>query len=87
MKIIYIVPAWSDQAGQCRIVSRNVDNCTQAPQYRDNQQGWKEVGLMNSQGKLVCFEGAEAERQEIKDCEPLMAGMYFTFTTEFPATA
>lgn len=73
---IYIVPAWSDQAGQCRIVARDDDFAgTARDNYRAEPDKWREAGLMNSQGKLVCFDGSDAARQELKDCEPLMAGL------------
>lgn len=71
----YIVPAWSDQAGQCRIVLADGRHMDPARSYKANPGLWKEVGLMNSQGRLVCCENIGNLREELKDCEPLMAGL------------
>ncbi|MFI0610078.1 MAG: hypothetical protein ACH37Z_19565 [Anaerolineae bacterium] len=75
-----IVPAFSDQAGQCRIV------CRQGPlvkdallHYRANPQEWRESGLMNSRGSLVCMDAPKDVIAEFKACEPLMAGTCFVF--------
>jgi hypothetical protein len=81
MKTVYIVPAWSDQAGQCRIVAtvtaQKLSNV--ARDYDHYPDKWREVGIMNSQGKLVCYDGKPEERAEILSCEPLAAGMVFEF--------
>lgn len=82
MKTCYlIVPAWSDQAGQCRIVSRTHEIKHPSPlqHYREFPSQWGEVGIMNSQGKLVCLDAPDAVIQEFKDCEPLAAGLTLTF--------
>lgn len=75
MQTLYIVPAMTDPAGQCRIVSTEGKPKDPAALYRARPDLWKEFGLMNSRGKLVC---ANAAGQEIKDMEPLMAGMTIT---------
>lgn len=74
----YIVPAWSDQAGQCRIVSHagRVENAQAS--YRDCPEQWREAGLMNSQGRLICLDGTAFAVAEFRDCEPLMAGLQIT---------
>lgn len=79
-KTYLIVPAWSDQAGQCRIVCRegvpaSIDALTS---YRTEPDLWKEAGLMNSRGKLVCLNDKEAFKEMSLD-EPLMAGCQYTF--------
>lgn len=82
MKTCYlIVPAWSDQAGQCRIVSRTheVIHPKSLQHYREFPSQWGEVGLMNSQGKLVCLDAPPAVIQELKDSEPLSAGVCWSF--------
>src|ERR1700754_309481 len=72
-----IVPALSDQAGQCRIVACEGDIRKALQDYRSNPDAWKETGLMNSQGKLVwCHELGDL-REQLKKCEPLMAGTTF----------
>lgn len=73
----YIVPALTDISGQCRIVMAdgNVGNARDS--YRAYPDLWKEVGLMNSQGQLVCCENIGNLRQELEDCAPLMAGTQF----------
>lgn len=69
---LYIAPAMTDQAGQCRIYSADGKVHDAARLYRQQPNLWKEVGIMNSRGKLVCCEVAF---HEIRDMEPLMAGM------------
>lgn len=75
MTTYYIVPAWSDQAGQCRIVSFEGDPENAPRHYKENQASWKEVGLMNSRGDLIYLNASPEAIQEFKDCEPLMAGL------------
>ena len=77
---VYIVPAWSDQAGQCRIVATdgNVKDATAS--YRNQPERWMEVGHMNSQGKVISLSRELQDAgllQEMRDCEPLMAGGQF----------
>lgn len=74
----YIVPAWSDQAGQCRIVSREGDVENAPDSYRQRPEQWKEAGRMNSQGRLVCLDGTALAVAEFRDCEPLAAGLVIT---------
>ena len=81
MKTIFIVPAWSDQAGQCRLVATSTFKSVGDAKrdYEHYPDKWREVGIMNSQGKLVCFDGTAKERDDIKASEPLMAGLVFEF--------
>jgi hypothetical protein len=79
MKTVLIVPAWSDQAGQCRIVAKSGSTRNPLKDYRDRPDQWQEVGLMNSRGELVCYSGLPFEIDEIKECQPLSAGMVFEF--------
>lgn len=81
MITLYIAPALSDQAGQCRIYATEaVFNASVASHYRLHPALWKEVGLMNSRGKLVCFEGTIQQRQDLIDDQPLMAGLTYTYS-------
>jgi hypothetical protein len=82
MKTYLIVPAWSDQAGQCRIVVtttfKSIGNALR--DYHDYGDKWREAGIMNSQGKLVCIDGLTSEqRRQIVADEPLAAGMSWEF--------
>ena len=80
MKHFYIVPAWSDQAGQCRIVSRETDSRIDVHKsYNESPELWKEAGLMNSRGTVVCISATPEQIQDIKSCEPLMAGTSFSY--------
>lgn len=74
MNTAYIVPALTDMAGQCRIVSREGKVSDPRRDYENNPELWTEIGLMNSQGKVVCLQGPQALRDDLADCEPLMAG-------------
>jgi hypothetical protein len=81
MKTVYIVPALTDQAGQCRMVATVTFTSIRNPamDYRDYNDKWRECGIMNSKGKLVCYDGKPEESAHIQSCEPLMAGMIFEF--------
>lgn len=79
-----IVPAVTDLAGQCRIVMRAHDIVHPSPlqHYREYPQQWRDVGLINSRGCVVALEAPAEVRTEFKDCEPLMAGLSFSFASE-----
>lgn len=76
---LYIVPAWSDQAGQCRIVGQLDPDGDACASYRTHPERWMEAGLMNSRGELVCLgkQYGRSAWDELKSCEPLMAGTSF----------
>jgi hypothetical protein len=77
---VLIVPAWSDQAGQCRIVATDGDIKDALKSYRADPARWSEVGLMNSSGKVVHLSQELQDAgllDEMRDCEPLMAGTAF----------
>ena len=73
---LLIVPAWSDQAGQCRIVARHGTPFKALQDYRENPDPWLEVGLMDSKGYVRCIVPGFAS---IKDDEPLVAGTSYYF--------
>ena len=77
--IYYIVPALTNLGGQCRIVATSQDIASPKDDYRENPGRWKEVGLMNSAGRLVCMQAGREIIADIKACEPLMAGMVFRY--------
>jgi hypothetical protein len=85
-----IVPAWSDQAGQCRIVARDHEEFHTSgdrmrvglDNYRAQPHLWSEVGVMNSRGELVCLDAPVGVYGQFKACEPLMAGTTYTFEAE-----
>lgn len=79
----YIVPAWSDQASQCRIVSRTTTVPVDARKdYLENSELWHEAGLMNSRGELVYLSANKDQYDDIKGCVPLMAGCQFTYEVD-----
>ena len=82
-----VVPAVTDVAGQCRIVvhlnwkryeSPN-DQEWESPlaHYREHPEEWRDVGLMNAQGSVRCLDAPADVLQDMRECEPLCAGMYF----------
>lgn len=87
MKITYlIVPAMTDQAGQCRIVARkHLDDHIFKPSaldnYRNDPDAWYEAGLMDSRGKVVCLDDA-VFADDMKLDEPLRAGLVYTYDEE-----
>jgi hypothetical protein len=82
-----VVPAWSDQAGQCRIVARVHDQGEAAVRpglqdYRRNPNKWWDVGLMGSDGTIRCLQARPNERAIINEAVPIMAGTAFHFERE-----
>lgn len=75
-----IVPAWSDQAGQCRIVARQYvgEPYSHLEHYRAFPNLWRDAGRMSSRGKLVCLSDAK-HFADMRSCEPLAAGTIFTY--------
>lgn len=81
-RLFLIVPAYSDQAGQCRIVTRESDSSMlgrMLANYRENPDDWKDAGIMNSRGSLVCLDAPASVWAEMKLCEPLAAGSQFIY--------
>lgn len=76
---IYIHPALTDQAGRCRIYVKGAKVPNARDDCRANPSDWHECGLMNSRGEVVAFIGPRQVYEEIKSCEPLMAGTTFHF--------
>lgn len=76
---VYIVPAWSDQAGQCRIVSRQGFWPNARDSYRESPGAWQEIGLMSSSGELRCLTAPAKVFNELRTSEPLAAGTVFQF--------
>lgn len=74
MKTLLIVPAMTDQAGQCRIVAREGKGTL--ADYRAEPRNWTEVGIMNSRGDLVCIE---PEFNDLYNDVPLAAGTLWYF--------
>jgi hypothetical protein len=74
---VYIVPALTDMAGQCRIVMAQGRHANARDAYRARPQDWREIGIMSSRGHVVCIDADASFVQELKDSEPLMAGVTF----------
>ena len=72
-----IVPAFSDQAGKCRIVRRDGDIRSALANYRENPSLWQDCGTMNSRGELVAIDGPDCIRTDMRDAQPLAAGNVF----------
>jgi len=79
MHTVYIVPTLTTQSGQCRIVAAAGLFTSPRDSYKAHPELWKEIGIMNSAGKIVCLQAGPHTTTEIKDCEPLMAGSFFSF--------
>lgn len=85
--VLYIAPASGEcHHPQARIYRAEFNghfNMDGIPaHYRRHPERWQEVGLMNFEGKVVCFDGPGEQLQELIDCQPLMAGLTFTYTEE-----
>lgn len=79
-----IVPAWTDQAGQCRIVSREGRHSQALLSYRESPDLWLDSGIMNSEGRLVCLDDPVLGA-EMRADEPLCAGL--VYVQEHPVDA
>lgn len=83
----YIVPALTDVAGYCRVVVRHgrIEN-PKEDYERDlirKVRLWREVGMMGSRGQLLCIEADLADLGlEMRECQPMMAGMVWHFEGE-----
>ena len=82
--VIYIAPASGEtHHNQARIYRAefagvfNVDGIR--THYRNHPERYTEVGLINHQGKLVCFEGTDQQRADLTGDQPLMAGLVYTY--------
>jgi hypothetical protein len=75
-KIIYIVPAPTERTVTCNIYSLPFVPDNAAQHYREHPERWQPVGRMDSRGHLLCIE---PEFHELKECEPLMAGLTMVF--------
>lgn len=76
MTTLRILPAWSDQAGQCRIIARHGHVPSARDDYRENPGLWREVGLMASDGHVRCIE---PQFRSICEDQPLAAGVQYHF--------
>lgn len=81
MTTIFIAPASGDtHHPQARIyASEALFNGAPLNHYRNFPHLWKEVGLINYQGRLVCFDGTERQREDLIDAQPLAAGYAFFY--------
>ena len=66
-----VVPAFSDQAGQLRIVSRRASCPLTLADYRHAPDLWAEAGLVNAQGHVVSLAAPSRVLDELRDCEPI----------------
>lgn len=73
---VHIVPAFSDQAGQCRIYARPGNHPDPARHYLHEQDQWHEIGIMDSKGNLRCIE---PKYQELSHEVPLRGGATYYF--------
>lgn len=82
---VFIVPT-PTSAGLCRIVVREGSVTSASEDYSRNPSAWKEIGCMNSEGRLI---NIDADRDDIIDelrfCEPLYAGLQFEVEDEMQA--
>lgn len=82
--VLYIAPGFGDDPGQARIYRATFDGrppLSIRDHYAAAPSAWTEVGLMNYRGQLVCFDGPQAQRQELLDSQPLAAGACFHYPT------
>lgn len=74
---------------QCRIYyggPHDLDvnpNLRPADSYKAHPQVWKEVGLLDYKGHIVCLAPHHPNvLKDMKDCEPLMGGATFRYSDQ-----
>lgn len=90
MKVTYlIVPALTDQAGQCRIVRtfHDDDQDRALSDYRRTPDLWDEAGVMSSRGRIVCLTALPQIYSDMQADEPLAAGLTYTYDANTGAAA
>lgn len=45
--------------------------------YRSNPDAWREAGIVNSRGDLVCLDGPDCIRTDMRDAQPIAGGNVF----------
>lgn len=50
--------------------------------YNARPEMWRECGLMNYDGELVCFDGPLEVLHELQDSQPLMAGANYRYACD-----
>lgn len=91
--VVYIAPNSGEILhAQARIYTRlftTIQRDKMTVQIRDcynaQPEGWCECGLVNYEGKLVCFEGPFEVLNELKASQPLMAGAYLRYECDTPS--
>lgn len=79
-----VVPAFSDQAAQLKIVCKEGDGFGLSEYRRDPSQ-WFEIGKCTAgPGRIVCLDAPEALYLDMLDCEPLRPPLTFTFQAAYP---
>lgn len=81
MITLYVAPNVTDRGTHNRIYAATVADSVNSAWYsfKNNPRIWKEVGLINSEGKLVCLAACKDVWDEVKSCEPIIAGATFQF--------
>lgn len=72
---LYIVPG----QGQCRIVARP-GSWAARYSYVFAPEEWKEVGLMDSKGQLMCLEAPKTVWDQMVADSPLSAGLEIVYS-------
>lgn len=79
--VLYIQPAMTDIAGQCRIYWVPESQREPRLQTQKERDSWREVGIMASDGHLVCMD-YRYQNVITRADEPLMAGTVWTLEDE-----
>lgn len=75
--ILYIPPAMTELAGQCRIYATSYPTANPRVFYDKHPDLWREVGIMGHDGRVVCIDSDFAA---LRDDVPLMAGGCYPMT-------
>ena len=76
-----IVPALTDQSGQCRIVSTKTQlgACQALVHHRRWPEDWAEVGHTDARGRIAFLAAPCSHWDSLTDDQPLLAGLTYTF--------
>lgn len=72
----YLVLPCPTQLGPLKTSRQKIVSCISGlpltlSDYRENSSRWSDVGIVNSEGYIVCLDSSPEVLQEFRECEPI----------------